>query len=590
MSEYRHFQLFSLLDRTRKALQPWAGEVPVAEWQREIDAQMERISANRFRVAIVGEFNRGKSSLINTLLQKEILPADVIPTTATFNRVVYGAEPKAYLIFRDGTTRAVPIEEMESSITRLTEESEETARTVSEAVVEYPSMFCSNHVELIDTPGLNDNDELTEMTISRLQDIDLAIVTVSAVFSFSESEAKFVAKLVETSSVGDILFAVTMTDKVDEKGHDRLRANLEKLIREKVLAELQAAHDAGDPVMEKYSRLVSDPRMYFLSARTAQQALALQNEEMYIKSGYRQFTEDLPGILLEGQRRSMEDEPIRVEKQVLNGFSDYAGSYSRLAAAAEALKAFKKWFAETAYSLADRGDLRGLESSAWHKTVKDAGDSVIRRREENEKRIRQAWSDADETPEARTLAVLKTLPETYADFNDAIAAAFHAGLAEEWKKESDRCFNEALVSQVSLPDMPDVRDGVLELCKSAIPDWTDQNIAFEPELFRWCQSPVDTVSDPVSEAFIDACVGAAEASLNNCIRSNNAKLEKILSALADSRKKQIESMVRRVFALVSKEEKTVNEKMEAAAKVVIAPEQLRAFSQLMEECLAVEAG
>ena len=38
-------------------------------------------------VSLVGKANAGKSTLINALLEKDILPTDVIPTTATLNKV-----------------------------------------------------------------------------------------------------------------------------------------------------------------------------------------------------------------------------------------------------------------------------------------------------------------------------------------------------------------------------------------------------------------------------------------------------------------------------------------------------------------------
>ena len=48
---------------------------------------LAKVADEHFEVAIVGEFKRGKSTLINALLGQEVLPADVLPATATLNRV-----------------------------------------------------------------------------------------------------------------------------------------------------------------------------------------------------------------------------------------------------------------------------------------------------------------------------------------------------------------------------------------------------------------------------------------------------------------------------------------------------------------------
>src|SRR5690606_22235500 len=49
----------------------------------ELRADLER----PLRVAVIGEFNAGKSSLINALLGEPVAPVGVLPTTATINRL-----------------------------------------------------------------------------------------------------------------------------------------------------------------------------------------------------------------------------------------------------------------------------------------------------------------------------------------------------------------------------------------------------------------------------------------------------------------------------------------------------------------------
>ena len=59
------------------------------------------LSFASFCVAVVGDFNRWKSTFINALLGKAILPADVLPASTTLNRVTYGLEPSAKLRYKD---------------------------------------------------------------------------------------------------------------------------------------------------------------------------------------------------------------------------------------------------------------------------------------------------------------------------------------------------------------------------------------------------------------------------------------------------------------------------------------------------------
>ena len=62
-----------------------------------IDDVIERSENKSFSVAIVGEFNRGKSTFINALLGRDILPSDILPCSATLNPVNYEDDsPKVF--------------------------------------------------------------------------------------------------------------------------------------------------------------------------------------------------------------------------------------------------------------------------------------------------------------------------------------------------------------------------------------------------------------------------------------------------------------------------------------------------------------
>ena len=57
-------------------------------------------------VAVMGEFNAGKSSFVNALAGANVAPTGVTPTTATVNVLRYGAEPAARVVAHDGRDAA----------------------------------------------------------------------------------------------------------------------------------------------------------------------------------------------------------------------------------------------------------------------------------------------------------------------------------------------------------------------------------------------------------------------------------------------------------------------------------------------------
>src|SRR5579871_6730893 len=59
---------------------------------RLIEEVLARMREHRFTVAVVGEFKTGKSTFVNALLGVDVVPTDVVPATATLNRMTYGLE------------------------------------------------------------------------------------------------------------------------------------------------------------------------------------------------------------------------------------------------------------------------------------------------------------------------------------------------------------------------------------------------------------------------------------------------------------------------------------------------------------------
>ena len=80
-----------------------------------------RIRTRKYRVAVMGEFKRGKSTLLNALLGAPILPADATPTTAAISRITYGSRERVLLFFRDGTSREIPFTGLSEAVTKLAE-------------------------------------------------------------------------------------------------------------------------------------------------------------------------------------------------------------------------------------------------------------------------------------------------------------------------------------------------------------------------------------------------------------------------------------------------------------------------------------
>jgi hypothetical protein len=138
-----------------------------------------RVSEGRFYLACIGQFKRGKSTLINALVGERILPVGFVPVTAVPTVIRYGTHKKARIQFRDGAWQEIDASDLEQYVSE--EHNPENTKGVGGAEVFVPSQMLSTGMCLVDTPGLGSvftgNTAATQAFIPH---IDAALVVVGA--------------------------------------------------------------------------------------------------------------------------------------------------------------------------------------------------------------------------------------------------------------------------------------------------------------------------------------------------------------------------------------------------------------------------
>lgn len=262
-----------------------------------------RMSSKIYRVAVIGEFKRGKSSLINALVGASILPTDILPMTAVNTHLVYGAEKKIDIFFKDGTIQESSVEQLIDFATKYDKQHEKTALKIQKIVVYYPSVYCKNHIEIIDTPGMNDNQAMDTVTLSVLGQIDAAIMVVSAAMQLSITEQKLALNLIQQQGIHHVVFVVTQIDRVSRRTKDQDRVI--EFIRQRISVDLlQKATDVfnDNPELIKKARsILASPDIFGVSSVQAMQGFTADDEELLKASRFPQFKQELFDLLIAAQ-------------------------------------------------------------------------------------------------------------------------------------------------------------------------------------------------------------------------------------------------------------------------------------------------
>jgi hypothetical protein len=160
---------------------------------RDAGATSAQISGNLFYVACLGQFKRGKSTLLNALLGEPILPTGVVPVTALITIVRFGTVSRAVVTFADGGMREIAIAELPDFVSEERNPANANAVTV-EVYVNSPLLVSG--MCLVDTPGLGSVfEQSTAQTHRFLPHIDAALLVVGADPPISAEEAALLKKI-----------------------------------------------------------------------------------------------------------------------------------------------------------------------------------------------------------------------------------------------------------------------------------------------------------------------------------------------------------------------------------------------------------
>lgn len=220
----------------------------------------ERLRSRRLLVAVIGEHNRGKSTLINSLIGSSWLPVGQHAPTLPPVYVYGAAQEHVELVYEDGSAA-------ESTQAELLSLTPEDAAGVSHARVGLPGADLYGLV-LVDTPGLNDPDtsRLMQTVYDVLPHSDLVLLVLDSAQALGASEHALVEHRVLRTDLHQLVVVLNRDDELeDEAQRAAVRERVSRILRPLV----------GD-----------EPTILPYAARTALRARERDDQRLLSRSGY----------------------------------------------------------------------------------------------------------------------------------------------------------------------------------------------------------------------------------------------------------------------------------------------------------------
>jgi GTP-binding protein EngB required for normal cell division len=167
---------------------------------------VDRLESTNFEIAFFGRVSSGKSSLLNRIVQKDVLPVGVTPVTAVPTRIIYAPADGAMAWFADRRAERFELGRLAEFCTE--QHNASNWKRVTRLVVELPSARLRDGVVYVDTPGLGSLAKAgSAETLAYLPRCDLGVVLIDAGATLSAEDLGTIRALYEATVPAMVLLS-----------------------------------------------------------------------------------------------------------------------------------------------------------------------------------------------------------------------------------------------------------------------------------------------------------------------------------------------------------------------------------------------
>ncbi|NEO84899.1 MAG: dynamin, partial [Spirulina sp. SIO3F2] len=220
----------SLLDRMTQTLkhseiegEEGSGKLALDQEIADLGKLSQNLRAGKFRLLVLGDMKRGKSTFLNALIGENLLPSDVNPCTALLTVLRYGVTKTVTVYFNDGSQpeqlnfkdfkHRYTIDPAEAK--RLETQKQAAFPTVDYAVVEYPLPLLEQGIEIVDSPGLNDTEARNALSLGYINNCHAILFVLRATQPCTLGERRYLENYIKGRGL-TVFFLINAWDQVKE--------------------------------------------------------------------------------------------------------------------------------------------------------------------------------------------------------------------------------------------------------------------------------------------------------------------------------------------------------------------------------------
>jgi GTP-binding protein EngB required for normal cell division len=270
-----------LAARVRSAL----GLLRVRGTKSRIDRCQEllvKLAEDRFNLVVLGQFKRGKSSLMNAIIGRELLPTGLLPLTSVVTMLRFGPTERLLLTREESWVEDAPISRLAEYVTERGNPG--NVKKIRAAYIDLPLSLLRRGLHFVDTPGIGSSrEENTATTYAFLPECDAAVLVTSVETPLTELELDFLRAIRQHAR--KVFFVVNKTDLLPPEEREEVLSFIRDGLRE-----------AADS---------QEVRLFPVSAREALEAKQTGDQEHLAGSGIKELEDALAAFLATEKSRTL---------------------------------------------------------------------------------------------------------------------------------------------------------------------------------------------------------------------------------------------------------------------------------------------
>lgn len=213
----------------------WFGDLNLLEEKLKLIEIKEEVNNYIPKIAVIGEFSTGKSTLINSFIKMDILPAEFTPTTLFITEIKYS--PDKNYIYVDGDK----IELTKENLKKIT-------APKSNRIEVYINNPILKEYTFVDTPGTNDPATFTDDIVFELVgEVDVVLFLMNINQAIKDTEKQFISKLIRRKDIEKFFFVLNFAETIDNP----------RIVKKEVIDKLSSMLDLNKDILQTHTFVYS---------------------------------------------------------------------------------------------------------------------------------------------------------------------------------------------------------------------------------------------------------------------------------------------------------------------------------------------